>query len=139
MLDTLLTPLRLPQRVIGEIETIARSVQALSETADDRLTSVDDRAGELVSGLTALRASLREIDAKVDQLMGLDQTIETKMEGLREDLNARMLAVEHEVRAMQPPMNQMARDVAKIDGLLPNPHDGPLTRLKDTLTSSTPG
>jgi hypothetical protein len=31
----------------------------------------------------------------------------------------------------------MATDVAKIDELLPDPKDGPLTRLKDTLTSST--
>jgi len=30
----------------------------------------------------------------------------------------------------------MARDVAKVDGLLPDPNDGPLARLKDTLTSS---
>jgi len=72
-----------------------------------------------------------DIAKLVEGVLALQRT----SEGLREDLNERMLAVEHELRAIQPSLEQMAGDVAKIDDLLPNPHDGPLTRLKDTLTS----
>jgi archaellum component FlaC len=136
VLDALMAPLRLPQRVVAEIETIATSVKRLSESAERRLGSVDDRAGQLVKGLGAMRASVTRIEGKVDQLMGLEETIEKRMEELRADLNERMLAVEQQVRLIQPPIEKMARDVAKIDQLLPDPSDGPLTRLKDTLTSS---
>lgn len=45
-----------------------------------------------------------------------------------------MLAVQHELHAMSPQMEQMANDVSKIDDLMPEPTDGPLTRLKETLT-----
>jgi hypothetical protein len=58
------------------------------------------------------------------------------MDGLREDLNTRLLAVEAEVRGMRSPMAQVTRDVETISRLLPDPSDGPLARLKDTLTSS---
>lgn len=162
--DTLLMPLRLPGRVVSDIETLTQAVVALQENAAERLGSVDEHSGELVTAVKKLHGSVDEIKGKVDTLEGehmpafleatgklqesidriegrvetvetLENTIEEMMAGLREDLNTRMLAVEHEVRSMKGPMEAMAKDVAKIDGLLPDPSDGPLTRLKDTLTS----
>jgi hypothetical protein len=47
-----------------------------------------------------------------------------------------MLAVEEEVRELRSPIEKMSRDLATMVELLPNPSDGPLARLKDTLTSS---
>ena len=164
--DTLLMPLRLPGRVVSDIETLAEAVVALQRTADTHLAAVDENAGRLVEGLKELQGSVDEvkgtvdtleqermpaflesteklqesidrIEGRVETLETLKNTIEEMMAGLREDLNTRMLAVEHEVRSMQPPMKQMANDVAKIEGLLPDPSDGPLTRLKDTLTSGS--
>ncbi len=44
--------------------------------------------------------------------------------------------IEQEVGALQPPIEQMSGDLAKVQQLLPEPTDGPLTRLKDTFTSS---
>jgi archaellum component FlaC len=136
MLDTLLTPLRLPQRVVTEIETIAHAARALSDTVGERLRSIDERAGALVKGLGRMQASLIRLENRVDELMSLEATIEQRMDAVRADLNTRMLAIEHELRAMQPTIAQIARDVAKIDQLLPDPDAGPLARLKDTLTSS---
>jgi len=164
--DALLMPLRLPGRVVSDIETLTRSVVALQQNAEQRLGSVDDRAGELVEGLKDLHGSVDAIDAKVNKLeqermpaflkatkklqesidriegrvetlQTLENTIEEMMAGLREDLNTRMLAVEHEVHSMQSPMQKMATDVENIGDLLPDPSDGPLTRLKDTLTSGS--
>ena len=166
--DTLLMPLRLPGRVVSDIQTLAEAVVALQRTADTHLAAVDENAGQLVEGLKDLQGSVDEVKGTVDTLeqermpafleatgklqesidriegrvetlatlATLENTIEEMMAGLREDLNTRMLAVEHEVRSMQAPMKTMANDVAKIDGLLPNPDDGPLTRLKDTLTGN---
>jgi hypothetical protein len=37
---------------------------------------------------------------------------------------------------MRPALEQMSRDVQTIERLLPNPADGPIARLRDTLTSS---
>lgn len=48
----------------------------------------------------------------------------------------RLLAVEAEVRSIRPAIDQTARDAQTIGQLLPDPADGPLARLRDTLTSS---
>jgi septation ring formation regulator EzrA len=165
VVDTLLMPLRLPGRVVSDIETLTKAVVALQSDAKEHLSSVDDRAGALIDGLhelheaveriearvntieeerleafleatERLQASIDRIDQRVVLLDTLEATITEQIEGLRYDLNERMTAVKAEVEAMRPPLDEMATDVAKIDELLPDPKDGPLTRLKDTLTSS---
>lgn len=116
-LDTLLAPLRMPGRVVSNIETLAGAVVALQSDANKQLSSVDAGMKELIKAL-----------------QGLQETINARLDGLREDVNERMAAVESEVSAMRPSLDQMANDVQKIDGLLPNASDGPLKQLKDTLS-----
>ncbi len=164
--DTLLTPLRLPGRVVSDIETVASAVVALQSDAKKHLSSVDKRSGELVEGLRELQGSIDRIEGRVDKLekkrmealleatenlqasigriegrvedlATLEESITARMDGVRSDLNDRMVAVEKEVRSMLPWMEEMAQDVKKIEKLLPDPGDGPLTRLKDTLTQSS--
>lgn len=136
MLGVLLNPLRVPQRVVAEIENVSGAVRSLADTAEHRLASIDGRAGTLVEEIAAMRAALTRIEAKVDDLTGLEQTVEEQMEGLREDLNTRMHAVERLVGELRAPINDIGLDVSKIQLLLPEPGDGPLARLKDTLTKS---
>jgi len=136
VLDALLNPLQLPLRAVAEIEAITRALRSLSDIAERRLRSIDDHAGTLVSSVEALHASLKAVEGKVDALANLESTIEERMDGLREDLNTRMLALEKQVHALQPPIRDMARDVATIKQLLPEPGDGPMARLKDTLSKS---
>ena len=165
VVDTLLMPLRLPGRVVSDIETLTKAVVALQSDAKEHLSSVDDRAGQLIDGLQdlheavgrievkvntieeerlqafleatdKLQESIDRIDHRVALLDTLEATITEQIDGLRHDLNERMTAVKAEVEGMRPPMEEMADDVAKIDKLLPDPKDGPLTRLKDTLTSN---
>lgn len=165
VVDTLLLPLRLPGRVVGDIETLTRAVVSMQSDAKKHLSSVDDRAGQLIDGLNELRAAITRIEGKVNTLEedrmeafleatavlqstieriddrvelleSLEETLTERIDALRADLNNRMIAVKSEVEAMHPPMQEMAKDVAKIDQLLPDPKDGPLTRLKDTLTST---
>ncbi len=132
----LVAPLLAPQRVVADIATIASAVLALQRDARDRLTSVDERAGALVTAVGALRAPLGRVDRKVAELASLEAAVTLGMDAMREDLNTRMLAVEQEVHAMRRPIEQMARDVAAVVELLPSPSDGPLARLRDTLTAN---
>jgi predicted nucleic acid-binding Zn-ribbon protein len=165
VVDTLLMPLRLPGRVVSDIETLTKAVVALQSDAKRHLSSVDDRAGQLIDGLSVLHKAVGRIELKVNALEEermeaflnavdklqdsidrieqrvvhldtLEATITDQIQGLRHDLDERMNAVRAEVQAMHPPLVGMADDVAKIDDLLPDPKDGPLTRLKDTFTSS---
>ncbi|MGI8803372.1 MAG: hypothetical protein ACR2KV_14610 [Solirubrobacteraceae bacterium] len=134
--DTLLAPLRLPGEIVGNVETLARSVVALQRTAEAHLASIDARAGELVAALSLLQKTVTRLETKVDRLAGLEATIDERMEVLRADLNTRMLSAEEEVHLLRTPLEQVARDVASIKLLLPDPSDGPMARLRDTLTSS---
>jgi len=164
LLGALLSPLRAPQRVFGDIETIAVALLALQRDARDRLGSIDDRAAELIKGVAglhepvnrldrnvesmqslegtitarmeALQAPLDRLDVKVGKLHTLEATITERMNAIDDDLNSRMLAVEQEVHAMRAPLEQISRDTQSVVKLLPDPSDGPLTRLKDTFTSS---
>jgi hypothetical protein len=136
ILGALLTPLRLPGRILGELGTISRAVVSLQRTADVHLTSLDARAGRLNDGLGRLQDSMNRVEVKIGALTSLEATIEERMDGLRTDLNTRLLAVEAEVRGIRPPIEQVARDVQSIGQLLPDPSDGPLARLKDSLTPS---
>ncbi|HEY5196387.1 MAG TPA: hypothetical protein VIJ51_05120 [Solirubrobacteraceae bacterium] len=136
VLDTLLIPLRLPGRVVGEIESVSHALLSLQRAAEVHLASLDERAGQLIEGLAVLQGSMNRVEGKIDALTTLEATIEGRMDLLRDDLNTRMLAVEAEVRGIRPAIEQTARDVQTIGQLLPNPADGPLARLKDTLTPS---
>jgi len=165
LFDTLMMPLRLPGRVVSDVDRLTRAVIALQSDAKQHLSSVDDSAVQLVDGLrelhravtrierkvnileedrmqalldatATLQASIDRIDDRVAVLESLEGSMTGLIEGLREDLNARMTAVQGEVHGMKQPMHAMAGDVAKIDALLPDPNAGPLTRLKETLSSS---
>lgn len=136
LLGALLAPLRAPQRVVSDIETIASALLSLQRDAHKRLASVDHRAGELVTAVAALRAPLDRVDRKLTELQKLEQAVTVRMDAIRDDLNARMLAVEQEIHGMRRPMEQMTRDLSSVVELLPKASDGPLARLKDTFTAS---
>jgi len=118
-----------PLRVAENIETIASALLALQRDARERLASVDE-------AVSALGAPLERLDRRVAQLQELEQAVTEQTDAIRDDLNTRMLALEQEVRGMHEPIEQMARDLGTAVKLLPNPSDGPIARLKDTLTSS---
>jgi septal ring factor EnvC (AmiA/AmiB activator) len=129
LMRVLLAPLRTPQRVVGNIETIASTLLALSRDTHDRLASVDEQVGALLAPLTRL-------DQNVTDLQKLEQAVTEQTDAIRDDINTRLLAVEAEVQEMRAPIEGMSRDLATVVKLLPNPSDGPLARLRDTLTSS---
>jgi hypothetical protein len=136
VLGAVLLPLRLPGRVLAEIETVSRAVVSLERTAEKHLSSIDGRAGRLLEGIGGLQVVTERIESRVEELNGLEATIEDRMHGLRSDLNARMIALEAEVHGMRPPIDSIARDVQDVVRLLPDPTDGPMARLRDTFTSS---
>jgi hypothetical protein len=136
VLTALLLPLRLPGRVVADLETLSRAVLALQRTAEKHLSSIDGRAGRLLEGIGGLQVATDRIDGRVAELNGLEATIEDRMQGLRGDLNTRMLALEEEVHGMRPSIDSISRHVQDVVRLLPDPSDGPMARLRDTFTSS---
>jgi hypothetical protein len=129
LIRALLAPVRAPQRILGSIETIASTLLVLSRDTHDRLASVDAQVGALLALLTRL-------DRNVLELAQLEEAVTAQTDALREDINARLLAVEEEVHSMRAPIEGMSRDLATVVKLLPNPAGGPLARLRDTLTPS---
>ncbi len=158
-------PLRLPGRVVADIGRLTTAVVTLQSDATQHLSSVDDRAGELVAGLgklqgaigrvgglvkrleqermqalleavATLQDSIDRIDGRVVDLTSLEEAITGRTDELGADLNERMGEVREEVRALRASIVEIASDVNKIDELLPDAHAGPLTRAKDALTSS---
>ena len=162
--DALLMPLRLPRRVASDIATLVDAVATLQSDATRHLGSVDERAGVLVDGLGVLQASIDRIEARVDaleqdrmqtfleaveelqrsidridarvaKLESLEEAVTARVDGVHRDLNERMVEVRDEVRPIPPAMDQILEEVKKIDHLLPDPDAGPLSRLKDSMTS----
>jgi hypothetical protein len=111
----LFAPLRTAQRVADNIETIASALLSLERDTHERLVSVDQ---------------------KLTELQKLERAVTDQTEAIREDLNTRLIALEEEVLTMRSPIEKMAIDLATVVKLLPNPSDGPLARLRDTLSSS---
>jgi len=118
-----------PLRAASNIETIASALLALKRETHERLTSVDEH-------VSALLAPLNRIDRNLTELQELEQAIQAHTDAIRDDINTRLLTLEAEVRAMRTPIEGMSRDLATVVKLLPNPSDGPLARLRDTLSSS---
>jgi hypothetical protein len=129
LVRALLAPLRAPQRVAGNIETIASALLALQRDTHEHLVSVDERVG-------AVLALVNRLDRRVTELQKLERAVTEHTESVRHDMNTRLGLVEDEVRAMRGPIEQMSRDLATVVKLLPDPSDGPLARLRDTFTSS---
>ncbi|MCA1680117.1 MAG: hypothetical protein LC777_14780 [Actinobacteria bacterium] len=73
----------------------------------------------IIQRMNALQAPLDRVDLKVTELATLEQTITERMDAIDNDLNARMRSVEQEIRALHPPINQVAADVANVMQLLP--------------------
>lgn len=136
IMGALMAPLRIPQRVVADIEEIAASLRAFQRDAQRHLASVDENAGELVTAVAALREPLERVHERVSELQQLQQAVTLRIDAVQDDLNVRMRAVESEVRAMRSPIEQMARDVATVARVLPEPGDGPFARLRDSLTPS---
>jgi len=136
LVGALLGPLRAPARVVADIERIASAVLALQRDARERLASVDERAGALLVAVGGLRAPLDRVDRAVVELARLEEAITARLDALDESLSVRFVSLEQQVHATRGPIERMARDLTTIVELLPRPSDGPLARLKDSLSAS---
>ena len=95
LLGALLSPLRAPERVFTNIETLAASLLSVEGVIQKHLTSVDGHAGALRGAvgtlqdtLGTLQTPLERIDRKVTQLAKLEQVITARMEALQAPLES---------------------------------------------------
>lgn len=89
VLDTLLTPLRVPGRVVSDIQTLASAVVSLQADAKRHLSSIDGRAGDLLAGLRTLQRSINKLDGRGERLETIEETLTTRLGEVRADLNER--------------------------------------------------
>jgi len=131
LLGALLSPLRAPERVFTNIETIAASLLSVEGVIQKHLTSVDGHAGALRGAvgtlqdtLGTLQTPLKRIDQKVTQLAKLEQVITERMEALQAPLErvdrqvAEMATLEESITkrmdALQAPLERVDRQVAEM-------------------------
>lgn len=121
LLGALLAPLRAPQRMVTDIETIASALVSVG----DRLASVDKSAGVLVSSVGALQAPVEQIDRKITKLhKELVQVITQRMNALQEpldrvDLKVTELAtleqvIKERMLALQEPLDRVDLKVTEL-------------------------
>jgi len=68
VIEALLMPLRLPGRVVSDIETLTKAVVALQSDAKKHLSSIDDRVGQLIGGLQTLHEVVAGIERTVNTI-----------------------------------------------------------------------
>lgn len=113
-LGTLLLPLRIPLRALSSLADIAG-------TSD-----------ELLQAVLALRPPLERMDEKVG---ALEESLGKRLDALGVDLGARISRLEEQLVELRPLLERMAGDLEDTGKLLPDPSDGPLARLRHTLSS----
>jgi len=131
LLGALLSPLRAPERVFTNIETITASLLSVERVIQKHLTSVDGHAGALRGAvgtlqdtLGNLQTPLERIDKKVTQLAKLEQVITERMDALQAPLErvdrqvAEMATLEESItarmEALQAPLERVDRHIAKM-------------------------
>ncbi len=130
LLDGLLAPLRLPERVLAAIEDIAEAVRDVgplrAEVETIRRQSAD--LGKLLPALTSMKEDLG------GRLESLHECI-VELEGLEEGLDKRVTGLCQEITAMHRTIGGLKGDVEQITERLPNPNaPGPLERARELLT-----
>lgn len=123
LLGALLTPLRAPQRVFTDIESIAVALLSLQRDASERLASIDKNAATLTGAVGDLQAPLERIDHKTTELQNLEEAVTVRMDALREDLGA-LTKLENAITVR---MDAMREDL------------GALTQLEASITERMDG
>ncbi len=131
VLSGLLAPLRLPERVIEALESIAEAAKELP-TMRAELVRVRELAEPLEQILPALDGVERSLGQRVDKMLDLV----ARMEGEESHMNKRIDAVLEAIREMQSIIEGLQDDIERITDRLPEPGEkrGPFEAAKDVLT-----
>lgn len=130
VLGALLAPLRLPERAIDALASLAEQVQELTAISTE-LTRVREHTEPLAQLLPALRRLERGLGARIDSL----RDVVVALEANDSHLNRTTAELAQELGAMHETIRGLKADLGQITDRLPDPNaPGPLAKARDALT-----
>lgn len=132
VLGALLAPLRLPERVIDALQTLAEAAQEIAPIRHE-LTRVREQTEPLSQLLAALEGVESGLGERIDSL----RHVVIALEGRESHLNKTTGELGTELRAMHETIAGLKADLTRITDRLPDPESrGPLAKARDVLTGS---
>ena len=129
VLSGLLSPLRLPERVVEAIESIAEKLEDVRPMRED-VATIREQSSDLDGLLPALEDMKEDIGGRLDAL----HDCMTNLEGVEGQLDARVADLCKEITAMHKTLEALQDDVQRVTDRLPDPTRGPLEKARDVIT-----
>ena len=163
VLNGVLSPLRLPERALEALESLAGAAQQLGPMRSE-LTRVREGIGPLPDLIERIRTQTESVPAvlptveriseqaeplaeMLPALGHLEKSLGTRLERLHETivalegdeshLNRAVEALGEELQAMHNTISGLQDDVQRVTDRLPDPSKGPLEKTREVLTGST--
>jgi len=146
ILAGLLAPLRLPERVIDTLDSLAEAARELS-TMRSELTRVRKQTEPLAELMPAVERLIKQTEPLSELLPALDslknelgerlerlQELIVALEGDESHLNVTARTLVDELGAMHKTVAGLQEDVQSVTERLPDASKGPLEKAKDVLT-----
>ena len=131
LLGGLLSPLRLPERVVNAIEDIAERLEDVRPMREN-VETIREQSSDLAELLPALTSMKEDLGGRLDSL----HECIVELEDIEKGLDKRVADLCQEITAMRATVEGLQGDVERITERLPDPEaPGPLERARDLLTS----
>jgi chromosome segregation ATPase len=151
--SALLAPLRLPERALRALESLAGAAQHLgpmrSEIVRVRelIESVDKKTDQVPEMLSTVQRISRQAEplekmlpaidhlekSTADQLAGMRETL-VALESDESHLNKAVEDLKQQISDLHGTIRELHDDVQRVTDRLPDPNRGPLEKAKDVLT-----
>ena len=149
ILSGLLAPLRLPERALAALETLAETAQNLGPMRSE-LTRVREQTEPLAGLLPAMKRLHKQTEPLAELLPALERLEErlgTRLDSVHEvvvaleskdsHLNATVADLLREVAVMHKTLNGLQDDVQSVTERLPDASRGPLEKARDVLSGGS--
>ncbi len=129
VLSGLLAPLRLPERVVDAIESIAAKLEDVRPMRQD-VETIREQSADLNELLPALDDMKTDLAGRLETL----QDVVERLEGVESHLDERVGKLCKEISGMHGTLASLQDDVQRITDRVPDSGRGPLERARDVLT-----
>ena len=147
MLAGLLAPLRLPERVVEALESLADAAGNLDAIRAELILvrKQTEPLGELLPALHGIQQQVEPLGELLPALERLEGRLGTRLDAVHEvvvalegddsHLSQAVGELQGELAAMHVTLRGLQDDVQRVTERLPDPSRGPLEKAKDALTA----